>query len=369
MNTATACPVLVAGSVSSSTAALIREAVQQSALRIEHVAGVGRALEWIDYNEPCAVLIDADHEESLQVANGVRAEPRLAHVPIIGLRRQIDDLAFADMFSWGGDDLATKRTAWPLTHRLRCLRCESRGPRPRHQHGTVLIGDRDRVRRLAIARSLHNAGYDITFVADAQELLERARQRAPKLIVTCLDMTPNPGQDVRTCRREGVRSLWVLLAPPREIPDVKLQSKGLPSVVVMDGFAPPEDVLFLLNELKNPVGKSRRASKRLLYATLVAFRGAGRDADDYGYSFNVSHGGIYVRTLAPPTDDFVWLELTPPRSERKVRLVGKIAWRRGFGLNEGATVPPGFGVQIVDLARVDIECWADGYSTFLGELG
>ncbi len=369
MSSAAACRVLVAGGVSSATAAVVREAAQQSELRIEHIAAAGRALEWLERNEPSAVLIDADHEESLHVANGVRAETRLAHVPIIGLRRWIDELSFADMFSWGGDDLATNQTAWQLTGRLRGLGREPRGPRSQHEHGTVLIGDRDRVRRLAVARSLHNAGYDITFGADARELLDRARQQPPKLIVTCPETTPNPGDDIRTCRREGVRSLWVLLVPPREIPDVKVQVQGLPSVVVLDGYAPPEDVLFLLNELKNPVGRSRRTSKRLLYAALVAFRGAGRDADDYGYSFNVSQGGIYVRTLAPPADDFVWLELTPPRAERKVRLVGKIAWRRAFGPNEGATVPPGFGVQIVDLARVDIECWRDGYGAFAGDLG
>jgi len=369
MSGASACPVLVAGGVSSASASVIREAVSHSALRLEHVESTVRALEWLERDEPCAVLIDADHEESRQVANGVRAEPSLAHVPIIGLCQRIDDLSFADMFSWGGDDLATNRSAWQLTHRLRSLGRQPRGPRSQHEHGTVLIGDGDRVRRLSVARSLHNAGYDITFVADAGDLLERARERAPRVIVSCPEMTPDPGENIRACRREGVRALWVLLAPPREIPEVKRQVQGLPSVVVVDGFAPPEDVLFVLNELKNPVGKSRRASKRLLYATLVAFRGAGRDADDYGYSFNVSQGGIYVRTLAPPHDDFVWLELTPPRSERKVRLVGKIAWRRPFGPNEGATVPPGFGVQIVDLARVDIECWMDGYGTFFADLG
>jgi hypothetical protein len=222
---------------------------------------------------------------------------------------------------------------------------------------------------VALSRILHNAGYDVSYVADADDLHDEARERAPAIIVTSMDVTPDPAQDIRACRREGVRSRWVLLSPPRSIQDARALVRGLPSVVVVDGFAPPENVLFLLNELKNPVGKSRRASKRLLHASLVAFRGAGRDADDFGFSFNVSEGGIYVRTLAPPTDDFVWLELSPPRSERRVRLVGKIAWRRPFGPNEGATVPPGFGAQIVDLARVDVDWWTECYGTFSGDVG
>ena len=65
----------------------------------------------------------------------------------------------------------------------------------------------------------------------------------------------------------------------------------------------------------------------------------------------------------------MWLELCPPRAERRVRLVGKVAWRRGLGKGEFATVPPGFGVQIVDGAKMDLEVWLDRYRAFAEMLG
>ena len=136
----------------------------------------------------------------------------------------------------------------------------------------------------------------------------------------------------------------------------------------MDGFAPPENVLFLLNELSHK-HENKRASARLLYGTSAAFRGAGRDEDDVGFTFNLSAGGLYVRTLAPPEDELVWLELTPPRSERRVRLVGRVAWRRGIAHSATATVPPGFGVEIVDGASSDLKLWRAGYSAFAESVG
>ena len=94
------------------------------------------------------------------------------------------------------------------------------------------------------------------------------------------------------------------------------------------------------------------------------FRDAGRESDDLGYTYNLSAGGLYVRTLAPPEEDICWLELLPPRSERRVRLVGRIAWRRWLERGEFATVPPGFGVEIIDGSKADLAAWEAGYRAF-----
>jgi hypothetical protein len=142
----------------------------------------------------------------------------------------------------------------------------------------------------------------------------------------------------------------------------------LTGVSVVDGFAAPENVLFASNELRAG-GPNNRKSARLLHGTTVAFRGAGRERDDLGFTYNVSSGGLYVRTLAPPDDDETWVELRPPRTDRLVRLVVKIAWRRRFNHNENATVPPGFGAQILDGARADVDAWIAGCEAMSAALG
>jgi hypothetical protein len=49
--------------------------------------------------------------------------------------------------------------------------------------------------------------------------------------------------------------------------------------------------------------------------------------------------------------------------------VAKIAWRRRFNHNENATVPPGFGAQIIDGAKADLEAWHAGNAAMQAALG
>ena len=141
--------------------------------------------------------------------------------------------------------------------------------------------------------------------------------------------------------------------------------KAFGAAAVADGFAPPENVIFLTNELLSRRGVDQRSTPRILYGTSVAFREAGRDEDEIGFSYNVSAEGLYVRTLASPEAGHqVWLEMWPPRSERRVRLFGTVAWKRPFGANEGATVPAGFGVRITEGLGGDMERWRAGYEAF-----
>ena len=107
----------------------------------------------------------------------------------------------------------------------------------------------------------------------------------------------------------------------------------------------PSNILFTANEALRGSMAEKRASARLLYGATVAFRVAGRESDEHGYAYNISADGLYVRTLAPlmPGDD-AWIELRPPRTDRRVRLEAKVVWQRLFGPVHGATVPPGFDV-------------------------
>jgi hypothetical protein len=75
----------------------------------------------------------------------------------------------------------------------------------------------------------------------------------------------------------------------------------------------------------------------------------------------VSLGGLYERTLAPAPDDALWLELRPARAKQRVRLEARVAWRRPFQEMHGATVPPGFGVEIIDGLGDSLTIWREAY--------
>jgi Tfp pilus assembly protein PilZ len=201
----------------------------------------------------------------------------------------------------------------------------------------------------------------VRFVATGAEL--EALASGAKVVVAADDIQPEGAAAVaRRTREGGSEAVWVVVAPPKRMVVTSRAIRSLTRVTAIDSFAPPENVLFVLNELISARGVDNRRSSRVLYGATVAFRGAGRDEDEVGFSYNISAEGLYVRTLAPPEpDQEVWIDVWPPRSERRVRLAGKVAWRRLFGEAAKAGVPPGFGVQLTDGLAGDLERWRAGY--------
>ena len=271
-------------------------------------------------------------------------------------------------FPWGADDVVNRDDPHALVARLRHLPKEP-GSNAAGNRGVALVADSDRNRRIVVGRVLRNAGYSVTFAVSGDDIEKFVKDSPVELVVTNAALHGSPLDDIQKARQLGSRALFIVNYSPRDLKRARKAFAAVERATPTDGFAPAENVLFVSNELGRGFGVDKRTSARLLFGTTVRFRGAGRESDDWGYSYNISEQGIYVRTLAPPDDELVWLELCPPRGERRVRLVGKVAWRRGLGKGEFATVPPGFGVQIVDGAKMDLEIWVNRYRAFAEMLG
>jgi len=323
------------------------------------------ALEWLGQHEPHSLLIKSGKDVE-QTCFEVRSQLRHGLVPIVALSSQVDVLAFAEIFSWGGDDVVGLGDWDKLIARLRRLPKAPWERAPQASQRVALIAATERSRRVVLARVLANAGYLIQFAVTLEDAGAFAERNPPRLVVIDADLD-GALELVRRLAPAHGQTLWIITAPPRRLRECRGGLRGLANAALTDGYAPPENVVFLANELGSGRGVDKRASRRLLYGTLVRFRSAGRDSDDLGLSYNISRGGIYVRSLAPPIEDTVWLELTPPRTERRVRLEGSVAWRRGYGPSDTATVPPGFGVRINDATRADLKAWEEGYAS-LGQL-
>jgi DNA-binding response OmpR family regulator len=342
--------------------ALVRVAVE-SAFELGVVASTHDAARWLGSHKPHAMLLDSTTPGAEQAAVETRAEADHAQVPIIALTPELTDLTFAEAFGWGGDDVVGLDNPRALLGRLRALPKDAPEP-PTNGRGAALIADADPTRRIVLGRVLRNAGYSVTFAARERDAQGFAQNPDIDLVVLAAELAEQPEKAIAESREGGGRATWIVTCPPRALGGMQEKLSGLERATATDGFGPAENVLFLANELSNGARSNQRRSQRLLFGATIAFRSAGRDRDDYGFSYNISAGGLYVRTLLPPEDDSVWLELTPPRSERRVRLVGKVVWRRGFGPTGTATVPPGFGVQITEGASADMDAWRSGYEAF-----
>lgn len=357
--------LLALGKFRREERAALAVAAEQAAFELHAVDSSDEASDWLSSHDAHAALLDSEQSEAVAVE--ARSSARHVRLPMLALARSVTDLAFSDAFSWGADDVLPFGEVRPLLTRLRNLPREQAQP-PTAGRGLALVAEADRTRRTVVARVLRNAGYSVTFAVTSEDTESFAERPDLSLAVVSSELLPAPRAVVERARGAGSQANFIVCCAPRDLRQAREALQDLSGIAAVDGFAAPENVLFASNELKAG-GVNNRKSARLLYGTTVAFRGAGRERDDLGFTYNVSSDGIYVRTLAPPDDSHVWLELRPPRSDRLVRLVAKVAWRRRFNHNENATVPPGFGAQIVDGAKDDLDAWTDGYALMATALG
>ncbi len=359
--------LLALGLFSSHERAVLAQAAREAAIEMTAMSDAATARHWLSEHSASALLIDGESPEADAFAVERRAEAAHSTLPVFVWATEVSDLAFAEAFSWGADDVMQRGALNPLLSRLRQLPKEPIAL-PASNRGTVLVADDDRSRRIVLGRVLRNAGWSVTFAINDEDLFRFVSERSVDLVVSNTTLTQEPKALLERLQEQGKNPLFVLNTPPRLLHRYRGLLGDFENVSVTDGFAPAENVLFVSNELGRPRGGDKRKSARLLYGTAVGFRSMGREMDDYGYSYNISEGGLYVRTLAPPADDIAWLELVPPRSDRRVRLVGQVVWRRGLAKGEFATVPPGFGVQIVDGAKLDLDHWNERYEQYGGDL-
>jgi len=355
--------LLAYGAFSTSERRGLQEVAAASNFELYCAESPEAAAGWLDTQDVGAMLLDGEFPNSDAFAIERRAESRHAALPVLIVKRTVDDLAFAEAFSWGGDDVIQRDRQHPLLARLRHLP-QLPPPKPNGARGTALIAEADARRRIVVGRVLRNAGYSVTFAVSTDDLETYVTTQKIDCVVTSAGLFASPRSLIERAVQAGSAAMWIYACPPRDLRRVAEELSGLERVTCTDAFAPAENVLFVANELGRQSGTDNRSSARLLYGTTVWFRDAGRESDDLGYTYNLSAGGLYVRTLAPPEEDICWLELLPPRSERRVRLVGRIAWRRWLERGEFATVPPGFGVEIIDGSKADLAAWEAGYRAF-----
>jgi CheY-like chemotaxis protein len=357
-------PVVVLGNASPALIDELRsmaaDALPGTAKPLLHGAEARAA---IDAGMPCIALVDGDDHSSEDAALLLRRNPAHAATPLVGLAALADEIAFSTNYGCGGDDVVPKRNLHRLVPRIRSLQHAATSLVASQQRGKAIVASPDPKRRVVLGRILHTAGYAIEFAADALEAAELAKKHNAKVAV--VEATEDPSASlahIKRARLSGLTANWVLVVEPKRIAQLAPLVDPLPYVALGDAFSPPENVLFAANELARGGGTEGRGSARLLFGSAVHFRVAGRDDDEIGFTYNVSETGLYVRTLvAPPAKESVWIELQPPRCDRRVRLEGIVQWRRPFGPNDQATVPTGFGFEITDGSASDRQRFMDGY--------
>lgn len=303
---------------------------------------VEAAVAWLDAHDPRVVVFDAALVRAEKLCAKVRSKKSLSAVPLIALTSDTNDTLVERLYSLGADDVMTSTLGPGFVSRLRTLPDRLAQPPER---GLCIVGDSDRERCNVVARVLGNAGYDVKAAHDPVSLAFYTKSRMPRLVVASATLGP-PRSFITEARRRGCTAPWIVTATRRDLVKVAGGLAGLERVSVVNTAGAPETVLFVSNEMMRGQLPPSRVEERQLYNTLVRFRSAREETDELGFSYNISENGMFVRTLAAPEHDTVWLEVRPPRSREWVRLEGRVAWRRPYVPTAAQLGPPGFGISI-----------------------
>jgi hypothetical protein len=340
---------------------VLEHAAQAAGFELEITDNPVVALASVCRLTPSALLVDSTARGAGELCQRARFGGIGGELCLLVGAHKITEAVFAKAVQWGADD-AVNLTIEPLTRRL--VRLPSEHAEPAKARGTAVVACPDAARAARIGHVLGFAGYKVELATELDSALGQALSERVALAVVSTHFG-RPRDLVGSARESGSEACFVFLARPSEFTRELHATRTLDRVAIIRDDEPPEAALFVHNELLSPEADHGRRESRLLHGTLVAFRAAGEGEDDFGFTYNVSPNGLYVRTLATPAEDHVWLELCPPSSDRRVRLEGHIAWRCGFGSLGTATAPPGFGVRLSGGLGSDHTRWVQGYRALL----
>jgi DNA-binding response OmpR family regulator len=302
------------------------------------------AIAWLDANDPGCVLVDAGASRLDRLIAKVRSKPQLSHVPVLSLVSAPDDLWIEQYFGWGGDDVVHVDAGSTLLERLRAVPREAPTLNAARR---VLIGDPDRPRADVFARVFGLAGFVVDSVADRESLENHVTRQMPPLVLANSNLGELPEVIART-RQNGSSAAWIVMAGRRELDAQQAALSAVDRCIVTGIQANPWQLLYRSNELTSRID-DRRGELRRPFGSFVLFRAAGSDDDDVGVAYNLSSGGMFVRTFAPVLSDDVWLEWRVPQDKTRVRLEGRVAWRQASLCDtERPASPLGFGVEFRD---------------------
>jgi Tfp pilus assembly protein PilZ len=328
----------------------------------------GKLDGWLEDRVPRAILVGPAQEALVNVTNTVRSNPAFSMVPIIWVRPDITGMSFEKAYAVGADDVAERRAPEGIVRRVLSTP-ETPSAAPEVSRGLVLVVDRDNKRRPLLGRALHNAGFEVRFALTLGVVVDASEQKITGVLTSADFGSEAIATSIEQARAKGIAAPGIISTPPKTMSQMSERLEALQPAVIYDGYAPIENVLFVLNDTLSGFVAENRASPRLLYGATVSFRVAGIETSEVGYCYNISDGGLYVRTLAPLTrGDEAWIELQPPRSPRRVRLDAKVVWARKHGGTKVASVPPGFGGAITGGSDVDQTMYSNGYSSFAKDL-
>jgi uncharacterized protein (TIGR02266 family) len=216
----------------------------------------------------------------------------------------------------------------------------------------ILVADDSEFYQGLMREMLTEAGYEVHLAADGLECLRRVRSDPHDLSLIILDifMPELDGFGVlRELKRDKATAhIPVLAVSANYRKDHVKELRRLGATGYLNKNLPIEEILFRVNRILYPNKDAIRSNPRIVDNFPVKYR-----IDDSlftGYSFNISTGGVYIRTVYPPPENTpIRISFDLPKGGRTIETVGTVVWRNEFRQDTPLALPPGFGVKFTDI--------------------
>lgn len=313
---------------------------------------------------PDIIVMSIEALEMLDFQIMVGSDPQFDNVVIIvGVRNAYSPLLRAMLETCATDFFLTSQP-YHLKRLAMAVMAQNPWTEVRGVSGNLILADENLERRIAIARSLRLAKFDVDFAGSSEELFEKlSAEHNYRMVISALNLGGE--ETVRVFRdvsenKEIKKVPWLLYKKGLLLANTGTNASG--ELVQVGSDFSPETLTFLIREILVPPMKEMRKSKRLPYFTPVKFAVEQIQEDIWGYSTDFSENGLYVRTLVPPPPNTkLTLSFSPPMAEGAVQLGARVAWRKEFGDQCLPSKHPGFGVEFERVSVPDRAAVAAGY--------
>jgi CheY-like chemotaxis protein len=302
------------------------------------------------------VLIDARSNEAAEWAHWARNDARLFDVPIVLLVPKPSENAFLIARKCGADDVVGLDDTAGVVRRVRNLAAFVPGMRPALEQGVALVAHFDDARRRHAGWILRRGGYELAFANTYADAVERGKEKKPAVAVIAQGLLPasNMVAAVRQLRADlGRPDLPVVLLSSGAV----LPQPSLPRVATASDGEDWDYLLFQISQVTRPLVAEMRTSRRVFWATMVAFRPLSSFEPSFGLTYDISRGGLFVRTTdTPELNTTVSLELrVSPDNDRVVTLRARVVWVHLPKTHMASRSPAGFGVELIDAETPSID--------------
>jgi uncharacterized protein (TIGR02266 family) len=197
------------------------------------------------------------------------------------------------------------------------------------------------------------SGVELLLARNGHQVLSMAIAERPKLIIMNLDLPELSGDEC--CRRikghPDIHSTPVFLVASGAHPEAQERGRRAGCEELL---TKPIQRQFFLEAAGRHLGVGQRHDPRVK-ARLRVHYGIGSQQLLTNYSVNLSTGGIFIETEAVlPVDTPLALEFSLPGSPLMIHGKGRVAWVNLPDATLSPRLPPGMGIQFVDLSLAEL---------------